>query len=257
MRNAPLIAVTTSEVRTAGDVHQTPQGDPPRTEMALALSYVQAIEHAGGIPVVVTPLKAAAIAPLLDHVGGLLISGGPDLEPAAYGADPHPKLGPTEPEIDLFELALIRAAERRRLPVLALCRGAQVINVARGGTLHQHLPDLDVRADHRQTTPGTETVHEVELESGSLIAEVMGAEHVEVNSFHHQAIDKVGRGLRVTGRCEDGIVEVVEAPRREFFLGVQWHAESLTARPEHLALFEGLVDAARRHRMSDGASRAA
>jgi len=253
MKDAPLIAITTSEMRVASDVHQTPHGEPPRKEMALGFSYVKAVEEAGGVPVVVTPLKAPAIAPLLDHVGGLLISGGPDLEPAAYGADPHPELGPTEPEIDLFELALLRAAERRRLPVLALCRGAQVLNVARGGTLHQHIPDLPGDIEHRQSITGTEVTHEVGLEPGSLAALTMGSELVQVNSFHHQSIDVLGRGLRATGHCADGIVEVIEAPRREFVLGVQWHAESLTARPEHLALFEGLTLAARRHRMTGSA----
>ncbi|MBA3301589.1 MAG: gamma-glutamyl-gamma-aminobutyrate hydrolase family protein [Thermoleophilaceae bacterium] len=249
MKDAPLIAITTSEMRVASDVHQTPHGEPPRKEMALGFSYVKAVEEAGGVPVVVTPLKAPAIAPLLDHVGGLLISGGPDLEPAAYGADPHPELGPTEPEIDLFELALLRAAERRRLPVLALCRGAQVLNVARGGSLHQHIPDLPGDIDHRQTSSGNDVTHHVALEPDCLAARLMGSDQIEVNSFHHQSIDALGRGLRATGRSEDGVVEVIEAPRREFVLGVQWHAESLTARPEHLALFEGLAEAARKHRL--------
>lgn len=132
----------------------TPEGEPPQREMALGLKYVHAVAGAGGVPVVLAPLEGPALEALLDRLAGVCLSGGPDLHPAAYRHPPHPELGPTEPEIDAFELALVRRATERGLPVLGICRGAQVMNVARGGTLHQHLPDVVGDAvRHRQTAP--------------------------------------------------------------------------------------------------------
>ena len=125
----------------AESVQQTPQGEPARREMALGMKYTGAIEAAGGLPVVLPPLGLDAIRPLLARLSAVCLSGGPDLDPAAYAAQPHPELGPTEPELDRFELELAREAWERGLPVLAICRGAQALNVARGGTLHQHVPD--------------------------------------------------------------------------------------------------------------------
>jgi putative glutamine amidotransferase len=241
----PLVAVTTSELRVAGDVHRQPQGEPARKEMALGLAYVSAVEEAGALPVVVTPLHADAIEPLLDRVNGLCISGGPDLDPSVYGEEPHEKLGPIEPEIDLFELTLVKAAVRRRMPVLAICRGAQVLNVARGGTLAQHLPDLSRKIRHRQKKPGSTVTHPVRLDPKSKTARIMGVEEAEVNSFHHQAVSTLGRGLRAVGWAPDDTVEAIEDPRRDFLIGVQWHLESLTALPEHAALFTAFNAASR------------
>jgi putative glutamine amidotransferase len=242
MRDRPLIGVTTSEVRRAAAVHPTPRGEPPRREMALGMTYLRAIEEAGGLPVVLPPLSLVAVRPLIGHLHGLCLSGGPDLDPAAYDAEPHPELGPTEPELDRFELAAAGRADAAGLPILAICRGLQALNVARGGTLHQHVPD------HRQEVAGEETTHSVRIAPGSRLARVTGAEELEVNSFHHQAVDRLGRGLRVVAWAPDGTVEALEAPRRAApLLAVQWHAESLVARPEHAALFADLVDAAALH----------
>ena len=125
----------------------------------------------------------------------------------------------------------------------------QLLNVARGGSLHQHVPDLvSGEVEHRQTAPGTEPTHAVALDQGSRVAELLRVEHAEVNSFHHQAVDRLGTGLVVAGRAPDGTVEAIEAGDRGFVLGVQWHAESLTARPEQAALFAAFVDAAQRRR---------
>jgi putative glutamine amidotransferase len=242
----PLIGVTTSEVRRSETVRQTPQGEPPDTEMALGLKYLRAIELAGGLPVVLPPLENPAVNPLLDHLAGICLSGGPDLDPDSYGARAHPELGPVEPEVDRFELEVARLAWKRKLPVLAICRGAQALNVSRGGTLFQHLPDVEeVRLDHRQSDPGDRPTHAVEIAPETLLAKLMGPGEAEVNSFHHQAVDRLGRGLDVVARSADGVVEGIEAPAREFVLGVQWHAEAIVQRPEQAALFEGLVDAAR------------
>jgi putative glutamine amidotransferase len=244
----PLIGVTTSEMRVADRVEQTPEGEPPRPEMALGLAYLRAIEQAGGLPVVMPPLALDAVEPLLKKLAGVCLSGGPDLDPSAYRARRHPRLGPTEPELDMFELQLARRADARELPILAVCRGAQALNVARGGTLHQHLPDrAAVSLEHRQTARSDEPTHEVEVAPGSDLAQLLGDRRTRVNSFHHQAVAGLGRGLRTTAWAPDGVVEAVEAPGRDFVLGVQWHAECLTARPEQAAIFTGFVDAARRY----------
>src|SRR3954449_5477936 len=138
----PLIAVTTSEMRHNPFDLATPQADPPRREMALGVTYLEAVGRAGALAIAAPPMPGPAIPALLDRVDGILLSGGPDIHPDAYGAAPHPELGPTEPPLDAFELALARAADERDVPILAICRGAQLFNVARGGTLHQHLPDV-------------------------------------------------------------------------------------------------------------------
>jgi putative glutamine amidotransferase len=248
----PLIAVTTSELRAAPGVTPTPEGEPPQTEMALGLKYLRAIELAGGIPVVVPPLRVDCLEPLLARVGGVCLSGGPDLDPKAYGEPKHEHIGPTWSELDGFELALARAADARGLPILAVCRGTQVLNVARGGSLYQHLPDVVGRAiNHRQEKPGREPTHWVTvLRDGTRLSQILGTQRRKVNSFHHQAIATLGEGLVVTSRAGDGTIESVEATDREFVLGVQWHAECLIERPEQAALFEQLVDAARRHEAS-------
>jgi putative glutamine amidotransferase len=240
-----LIGVTTSEVRRSETLRQTPEGDPPQHEMALGLKYLRAIEAAGGLPVVLPPLRSDALEPVLEHLTGICLSGGPDLGPESYGEERHPELGPTEDDIDRVELALARIAWKRGLPLFAICRGAQALNVARGGTLVQHLPDQGGGIAHRQEAAGDELTHPVEIAPGSLLADVMGTTSASVNSFHHQAVSTLGADLRVVARSPDGVVEGIEAPGRGYVLGVQWHAECLAELPEQAALFEGLVDAAR------------
>ena len=242
--DAPLIAITTSELRSKEDVRRTPQGEPPHTEMSLGLAYVRAVSAAGGIPVVLPPLPETALAPLLDRFAGICLSGGPDLDPSTYGAERHRELGPTEPDADRFEIELAQLAWERNLPLLAICRGSQTLNVARGGTLIQHLPELEqVTIEHRQTEAGDAVTHAVELDGDSMLAGFAGT-RIEVNSFHHQGLDRLGTGLRVVGRSPDGVVEAIEGIDRRFVIGVQWHAECLTSRPEQARLFEGLIEAA-------------
>jgi len=242
----PLIGVTTSEVRDAKHYRQVKRGEPPRHEMALGLTYMGTIERAGGVPVVMPPLGPDSIAPLLDQVAGLCLSGGPDLDPKTYAARPVPELGPTWPELDFVELAVARGADERELPVLAICRGMQALNVARGGTLHQHLPGAPL--NHRQEEPLETATHPVRIEPDSRLAEILGTTSIEVNSFHHQAIDQLGEGLRAIAWAPDGVIEAVEATdRTEFMIGVQWHAEGLWRSERHLALFREFVQAARGH----------
>jgi putative glutamine amidotransferase len=242
----PLIAVTTSEIRHRHSVTATPEGEPPQAEMALGLKYLKAIEDAGGIPMVVPPLSPAMLEPLLGKVAGVCLSGGPDLDPVAYGARRHQLTGPSWSQLDHFELALARAADARRVPILAICRGLQVLNVARGGTLHQHLPDvIGDRINHRQPEPGHQLTHWVSLTGPSRLRTILRSSRRMVNSFHHQAVAELGEGLVVTARASDGTVEGVEAADREFVLGVQWHAECLVDRPEQAALFGAFVEATR------------
>jgi putative glutamine amidotransferase len=242
----PLIGVTTSEVRFAEQSRPQPEGDPPQREMALGMVYMRAIELAGGIPVVLPPLGHDTIAPLLDRLSGVCLSGGPDIDPDGYGEpDRNPHLGPTEPDLDAYELALAQLADARRMPILGICRGSQALNVARGGSLHQHVGDItDGSVQHRQAERGRIPTHGVVIEPDSRLARVMGVTEDEVNSFHHQASDRLGQGLRAVAWATDGIVEGIEGAGPELFLGVQWHAESLVDRPEHLALFRELVDEA-------------
>lgn len=244
MGERPLIGVTTSEIRLAENVQQVPEGEPPRREMALGLTYLRAIEAAGGLPVVIPPLELPALRPLLSRLSGLCLSGGPDLDPKTYGARNHRRLGPIEPQLDRFEIALARRAYTANLPILGICRGAQALNVAAGGTLRQHLPGPPATLEHRQSEPPDLPTHRVRIQEGSLMASVLGDHSCMVNSFHHQASKRIGRGLRAVAWSDDGVIEGLEAPRRAFVLGVQWHAECLAVAPAQAALFAALVDAA-------------
>jgi putative glutamine amidotransferase len=252
----PLIGVTTSELRSPRPLQPHGDGEPelgkPRKhgepsvpEMALGLPYVAALEAAGALPIVIPPLRPEDVAGLVARLDGLVLSGGPDLAPSAYGASSHPELGATVASLDAFEYAMAREAARVRLPILGICRGAQAINVARGGTLHQHLPDIvGDSIVHRQAVDGRRPVHPVDLLPGSRLAHLLGATQVEVNSFHHQAIDRIGKGLRACAWAPDGTIEGVEDPELPFLIAVQWHAETLVGLSNHIELFRGFVAAA-------------
>ena len=240
----PIIGLSTSEMREPERIRHDPHGEPAMRELALGLTYPDAIRRAGAIPVVIPPMDAPAIESLLDGLSGLCLSGGPDLHPSAYGAEPHPQLGPTEPHLDAFEIALLRAAEAREMPVLAICRGLQVLNVSRGGTLIQDLPsERPSEVDHRQAQRGSIPTHDVTLDD-SLAAECLGARAARVNSFHHQAVDRLGGGLRAVGWAPDGVVEAIEATDRAFTVGVQWHAESMIHSPEQDRLLAAFAEVA-------------
>ncbi len=241
----PLIGVIVSEIRSKEDAQRVPHGEPTQTEMTLGLAYMRAIERAGGLPVALPPVATSNVDDLLDHLSGLLLTGGPDLDPSCYGAVPGSELGPTDLAVDTFEIALCRSADRRRMPILGICRGAQVLNVARHGTLYQHLPALFHGVEHRQVEPGDRTTHVVRVAPDSTLAQTTGGGPVDVNSFHHQAINRLGNDLRAVAWAQDGVVEAVESDLGDFVLGVQWHAETLVGEADQLALFERLVEAAR------------
>jgi putative glutamine amidotransferase len=209
----------------------------------IPLSYVDAIERAGGRALVVPPTEDG-VEETLDALDGLLLSGGSDLDPSLYGADPHPETRHVRPERDRAELALLQAALARDLPVLAVCRGSQVLNVARGGNLVQHLPETVGHEAHRET-PGVFSEHAVEVDPDSRLGGIVGGS-VDVKSHHHQGYGEVGKGLRVVARAGDGTIEAVEDPERRFAVGVLWHPEA----GEDAALFEALVAEARAYRTS-------
>ncbi len=243
----PLIGITTSEVRRAEIAVPLPEGEPPQHEMALGMPYVRALARSGAVPIVLPPLAIELVPELLRPLAAICLSGGPDLDPAAYGARPHPELGPLEPALDAFELAVARRADAIGLPMLGICRGCQALNVARGGSLYQHLPAMaDGSVDHRQTAPGSAVTHDVTVEPGTRLARALGTEALSVNSFHHQAVERLGEGLRAVAWAADGTIEGIEGDTDRFVLGVQWHAETLDQieRPQG-RLFTALVDAAR------------
>jgi gamma-glutamyl-gamma-aminobutyrate hydrolase PuuD len=198
------------------------------------LDYVRAVERAGGRPLLVPPLEEA-VDETLDALDGLVFSGGSDLDPGLYGQEPHAETTGIVHERDGAELSLLTAALERDLPVLAICRGSQVLNVALGGDLVQHLPDVVGHEGHKQT-PGAFSVHGVELEPGSKLARVLG-EQAEIRSHHHQGFARLGEGLRPVARDDDGNVEALELEERRFTVGVLWHPEA----GEDLRLFESLV----------------
>jgi gamma-glutamyl-gamma-aminobutyrate hydrolase PuuD len=204
-------------------------------------SYVRAVERAGGRPVVLPPGEEA-IEETLDALHGIIFSGGSDLDPAAYGAEAHPQTSPDRPERDRGELSLLEGALARDMPVLAVCRGSQVMNVARGGDLVQHLPEVVGDEKHKQT-PGQFADHDVRLDPASRAGALLG-EHAHVKSHHHQGYGRIGRGLRETAWADDGTVEGLEDPGKRFAVGVLWHPEE----GGDAALFEALVEEARRYR---------
>ena len=247
----PLIGIVTHELRA--DAAQAWAPAPGRRErdlaphrLSLRLTYTQALQEAGALAVVL-PAHGFVddTAALVDRLDGLLFSGGPDLDPGIYGQPPHPRLGPDVDRVcDEYELALHAVAAQRDLPVLGICRGMQALNVARGGTLHQHLPDrTELRHDqgHASFTPA----HGVSVARGSLLHRLTGAAALEVNSHHHQAVNRAGAGLHVCAVADDGTAEAVWDPSARFCLGVQWHPEVLTHRAEHAPLLRAFVDAAR------------
>jgi putative glutamine amidotransferase len=217
----PVIGIATPVERAAW-------GPWDKEVVLLARDYVHAVQRAGGLALLLPPDARAGAEPdlVLDRVDALVLAGGTDVDPGSYDADPHPETGPTRPERDAFEIALARRAVERDLPLLAICRGMQVLNVALGGTLHQHLPDLLGHEDHRRVR-GAFGDHDVVLEPGSLAARAAGEARHPTKSHHHQGIDRLGAGLRVTGHAVgDGLPEAVELPGARFVLGVQWHPEA-------------------------------
>jgi len=207
----------------------------------IPFAYVQAVERAGARPLLVPPSEDG-VDETLDALDGLLFSGGADLDPDLYGAEAHPATNGVRPARDRAELALLEGALARDMPVLAVCRGVQVLNVARGGDLVQHLPDVVGDERHRETA-GVFSEHPVRIEDDSKLGSLLG-DHAPVKSSHHQGVGAVGRGLREVAWADDGTIEALEDPDRTFAVGVLWHPEV----GEDMKLFEALVAEAKAYR---------
>jgi putative glutamine amidotransferase len=229
------------------EVHQ----NIPRVD--IQTNYTNAVTIAGGLPVVLVPNPndghAEAYADMID---GLLLTGGPDIDPALFKQEPHVETRTLAPERQTFDMALLRAMIERKKPVLGICLGHQEINVALGGSLHQHLPDaiqpyeIEHRWVDRENTPLPR--HDVDVESNTRLAKILGEGRVSTNSSHHQGIDRVAKGMRVSARTPDGVIEALESDDGETLLSVQWHPEYLTDEAPHRGLFEDLVERANRKR---------
>ncbi|MFQ5845749.1 MAG: gamma-glutamyl-gamma-aminobutyrate hydrolase family protein [Planctomycetota bacterium] len=243
LQDRPVIGVTALTILRRSALRERPWN-------AVCRTYLGSLEDEGSLPLILPTASDPGTADAyLDRVDGLLLTGGDDVHPRRFGEEPHPSIGLVDPDRDAFEIALVLAARARDLPVLGICRGIQVINVALGGDLHQDVPSqTDSPVGHRQRTLADSTWHTVEVEAGSRLAAILGAGRIEVNSFHHQAPRRVPADLVVSARTSgDGLIEGLEDPSRKFFLGVQWHPE-VTGRAgdePSRRLFRAFVEAAR------------
>lgn len=239
---APLIGVT-----TAVTVDKYPE------RAYVNASYLNAVQQAGGVPVPLPPqLDAVALGELWQRLDGVLLTGGGDVDPARFGEPRHPTVSDVSPARDALEIELSHWALERGVPLLAICRGLQVLNVALGGSLHQDIPSgsgspLDHSQKALQQTRRDQPVHHVKVQEGSRLARILGALDVDVNSFHHQAVKALGRGLSAVAWSPDGIVEGAEMQEGDrFVVGVEWHPEDLVGHdPAARNLFAALVDEAR------------
>jgi gamma-glutamyl-gamma-aminobutyrate hydrolase PuuD len=234
MIGKPVVGITTYAENAAWGAWNVPTALVP-------LTYVRSVERAGGRPLLVPPSEEA-IDETLEALDGLVFSGGADLDPTLYGAEPHPETNGLRPQRDRAELALMGAALERDMPVLAVCRGLEIMNVLRGGDLVQHLPEVVGDERHKQT-PGVFADHDVRVAGESRLARVLG-DRAPVKSHHHQGVGRVGDGLVESAWAEDGTVEGLEDPQRRFALGVLWHPEE----DEDAALFRALVEEAAAYR---------
>lgn len=234
-RTRPVVGLTAYEEQARWGVWDT-------TASLVPTRYVRAIEGAGGIVVLLPPqhVSAEEADDIVSRLDALVLAGGNDVDPRHYGAEPHAKTVVASGERDEFELALVDSVTRAALPTLGICRGVQLINVARGGSLIQHLPEV-VGHDGHLVERGLYGEHKVTVSEGSLLSSILAARAVSVTAHHHQAVDRVGEGLEATVRAEDGVVEALEDPSIPFLVGVQWHPEVT----EDHSLFRALIAAAR------------
>ena len=203
--------------------------------------YLDAVTGSGGIALLLPPQAEQHADIAVAGLDGLILTGGADVQPELYGAERHPQTDAARIDRDAWELALFRAAERRRMPVLAICRGLQLVNVARGGTLQQHLPE-SLGTDRYRIGGGVFAENEVAVEAGTTLSQILGSDDYRVHSYHHQGIGRLGDGLAASARSDDGLVQAFEGVGDSYLVGVQWHPEENT---DDRRLFEDLVSQAR------------
>lgn len=215
---------------------------------SLGAAYVHAVLQAGGLPVLLPPHIPADQAPtLLERLDGVLLSGGADIDPARFGGKPHPRVYDIDPERDELEIRLVQLASERDVPLLGICRGVQVINVALGGGLYTDIADQlpgAIKHDYYPNYPRDHIAHTVQVSDGTRLAAIIGAGEIGVNSLHHQGIDRLAPGLQPAACAPDGLIEAVELPGHRFGLGVQWHPESIPDASSSPPLFRALIEAA-------------
>ena len=234
----PRILITTNS--------ETLERNVNRVYTTASLQYAEAVVKAGGLPFFVGNLSPELAESYVENSDGVLFSGGVDVDPVHFAQTPHPNLGFIDEARDFFELALYKAAKHKGLPILGICRGIQLINVAEGGTLHQHLPALPETIQHSQMNPDGSLFHEIRLDSSSRLSKAYGKITIRTDSYHHQGVDKVGKELKAIAWTQDGLVESVEGTGKTFVLGVQWHPEMSYAKyPEQLTPFTAFVEAVR------------
>lgn len=225
---ARILISTSSSVRSTGI---------RRLDVVGGMNYAEAISQLGGVPFFAPNLATSFAEDYIAQVDGLLLSGGVDFDPSLYDTSPHPELGMIDEARDAFELASYHAARAKGIPVLGICRGIQAINVAEGGSLYQHLPALPDRHQHAQKNIDGSLFHRVDLEAGSSLALGFAKTSIRTNSYHHQAIERLGEELKIIGKAEDGTIEAVESQDGQV-LGVQWHPEmSFERYPEQIVPF--------------------
>ncbi len=228
----PLIGITCSQ-DTASDRFYLPR------------YYARAVEMAGGIPLLLSPVSAKSCTRLLGIVQGILLSGGVDVDPIFFGEEPHPQLGEITPERDGFEIGLVRLALKRNVPIFGICRGAQVLNIAAGGTVLQHIPaEIKDPLKHSQDAPRWYATHNVSVVCDTILSTIAEQGMLRVNSFHHQAVKNVAVGFKTSARSSDGVIEAIESTRNKFAVGVQWHPECMIEHdPLAVKLFTVFIDA--------------
>lgn len=232
MQPLPAIGLSGYFIYESEPVGGVVRGGPGQTFDMFCTDYTGAVQKSGGLPFTLPrTTDPALIRAYIQHIDGLVVSGGEDVDPAHYGQQALPGLGKVDPDRDRFELALAEAALAAGVPILGICRGLQLLNVLLGGTLHQDLPPAPDRLSHMASHgPRWLLAHDVELTAGSLLHRLFGQTQTRTNSFHHQAVDRPGRGLRITARARDGICEALESAGNDDFLAVQWHPETMVIR---------------------------
>jgi putative glutamine amidotransferase len=237
----PLIGITTDH-----NSRELPDGTVEHTQYLLPHAYSVAVEKAGGVPILLPYRSDLSLVPtFVDLCDGFVFSGGNDYDPASFGEHRHPMAVATDPAREAFERGLIAEVERRRLPVLGICGGMQLMNLHRKGSLHQFIPDQTRQIEHRRfTIDEWGRRHAVEIDRQSVLHSLIGKGDVESNTSHKQAVNRVGDRLSIVARAPDGVVEAIEDPSMPMFVGVQWHPERQHDEPDHLALFRHLVDRA-------------